>query len=75
MDNFKDIIGNRTRDCSACSAVPQPTAPLRAPSNSGNLLYDGIQYTHVIIFLYDAHDPGVVNSRRRKIKTTAFRVC
>jgi hypothetical protein len=25
------IIGNRTRDLPACSAVPQPTAPPRAP--------------------------------------------
>jgi hypothetical protein len=75
MDNFKDIIGNRTRDLPACSAVPQPTAPLRAPSNSGNLPYDGVQYTYVIIFHYDAHNAGVVNSRLRKIKTSAFRVC
>jgi len=26
-----DIIGNRTRDLPACSAVPQPSAPSRAP--------------------------------------------
>jgi hypothetical protein len=26
-----DTIGNRTRDIPACSAVPQPTAPPRAP--------------------------------------------
>jgi transposase len=26
MKNFKDIIGNRTRDLPVCSAVPQPTA-------------------------------------------------
>jgi hypothetical protein len=30
MKNSNDIIGNRTRDLSASSAVPQPTAPLRA---------------------------------------------
>ena len=30
MKNSSDTIGNRTRDLSACSAVPQPTAPLRA---------------------------------------------
>jgi len=29
MKNFKDTIGNRTRDLPACSTVPQPTAPLR----------------------------------------------
>jgi hypothetical protein len=31
MKKFIDTIGNRTRDLLACSAVPQPTAPLRAP--------------------------------------------
>jgi hypothetical protein len=31
MKNSNDTIGNRTRDLPACSAVPQPTAPLRAP--------------------------------------------
>ena len=31
MKNSNDTIGNRTRDLPACSVVPQPTAPLRAP--------------------------------------------
>ena len=30
MKNCNDTIGNRTRDISGCSAVPQPTAPPRA---------------------------------------------
>ena len=30
-DYFIDIIGNRTRDLPACSAVPQQTAPHRVP--------------------------------------------
>jgi len=30
MKNSNDTIGNRTRDLPACSAVAQPTAPLRA---------------------------------------------
>jgi len=30
MKNSSDTIGNRTRDLLACSAAPQPTAPLRA---------------------------------------------
>ena len=30
--NSNDTIGNRTGDLLACSAVPQPTAPLRAPT-------------------------------------------
>jgi hypothetical protein len=31
MKNSSDTIGNWTRDPSACSAVPQPTAPPHAP--------------------------------------------
>ena len=34
MKNSNDTIGNRTRDLPACSAVPQPTAPPRAPEIS-----------------------------------------
>jgi len=30
-ENSSDTIENRTRDLRACSAVPQPTAPPRAP--------------------------------------------
>ena len=32
MKNSSDIIGNRTSDLPACSAVSQPTAPPRAPN-------------------------------------------
>jgi len=31
MKNSSDTIGNRTRELPICSAVPQPTAPPRAP--------------------------------------------
>ena len=31
MKNSNETPGNRTRDLPACSAVPQPTAPPRAP--------------------------------------------
>ena len=31
MKNSNDSVENRTRDFPACSAVPQPTAPPRAP--------------------------------------------
>jgi hypothetical protein len=31
MKNSSDTIGNRTRDLPVCSAVPQQTAPPRAP--------------------------------------------
>jgi hypothetical protein len=32
MKKSNDTIGNQTRGLPACSAVPQPTAPPRAPS-------------------------------------------
>jgi hypothetical protein len=31
MKKSNDTIGNRTRDLTACSALPQPTAPPRTP--------------------------------------------
>jgi hypothetical protein len=33
MKNLNDLIGNQTHDFPACSAVPQSTAPLAAPSD------------------------------------------
>jgi hypothetical protein len=39
MKNSNDPIGNRTRNLPACSAVPQPTVPQRAPS-----VYCGLDY-------------------------------
>jgi len=32
--NSNNTIGNRTRDLPACSSVPQPTAPPRAPNTT-----------------------------------------
>ena len=37
MKNSNDTIGNRTRDLTVCSAVPQPTALPRAPSKENGL--------------------------------------
>ena len=51
MKTFKDIIGNRTRDLPACSAVSQPTAPPRAPFLSWIYLFDvGIILSTLAIF-------------------------
>jgi len=36
--NSNDTVGNRTRDLSACSVVPQPTAPPRASCRMKTLL-------------------------------------
>jgi len=38
IKNSSDTIGNQTRDLSACSAVPQPTAPPRSPRQSNENL-------------------------------------
>jgi len=45
-----DSIGNRTRDLPACSAVPQPTAPPRAPT-----LYEYYIYSRLSPFLFYTH--------------------
>jgi hypothetical protein len=37
IKNSDDTIRNRTRDLPACSAVPQPTAPPRAPFSRCNV--------------------------------------
>jgi len=62
MKNSNDTIGDRIRDLPVCSAVPQPTAPPRAPCR---LLKEGTNTTHtyrsssqyIIIYksLHDAH--------------------
>jgi len=40
MKQSSDTVGNGTRDPPACSAVPQPTAPPRAPFViSGGILF------------------------------------
>ena len=40
-----DTMGNRTRDLPACSAVPQPTAPPRAPTFTDMTVLN-LCYTH-----------------------------
>jgi hypothetical protein len=39
MKNYNDTIGSRARDLSVCSAVPQPTAPPRAPVFTQSMRY------------------------------------
>ena len=49
MKNSSDIIGNRTRDLLACSAVPQPTAPPHVPKLDGSLDFNECeQYNQVV---------------------------
>ena len=60
MKNSNVIIGNRTRDIPTCSAVPQPTAPPRAPRyyiiiimnvKTGNKFYERRFFHEIIILL------------------------
>jgi hypothetical protein len=37
MKNSNDTIGNQTRDLLACSAIPNPNAPPRVPSENDTL--------------------------------------
>jgi len=55
MINSNDTIGNRTRDLQACSGVPQPTEPTRAPKwidlgENGVVIlkWKGVQCTHLL---------------------------
>jgi hypothetical protein len=41
MKNSSDIIGNRTHDLATCSAVPQPTAPPRSPTEMSTRVFRG----------------------------------
>jgi len=52
MKNSSDTIGNRTLGPVACSAVPQPTAPPRAPLMHGiyNYLPETNRFSRVYIF-------------------------
>jgi hypothetical protein len=50
MKKHNDIIGNRTRDLPACSAVPHPTAPPRAPPLENKNGEKGILSTTECVF-------------------------
>jgi hypothetical protein len=52
MKNSNDTIGNRTRDPPAFSAVPQPTAPPRAPH-----LWDSSKKNSVFLKVFDSFTP------------------
>jgi hypothetical protein len=47
MINSSDTIGIRTHDLPACSTVPQPTAPPRAP------IFNSIDNNYRISFLFN----------------------
>jgi len=45
MKTSNDTLGNRTHDLSACSAVPQPTAPPLSPLQDYACLYIYVGYS------------------------------
>jgi len=61
MKKSNDTNGNRTRDLLACSAVPQPTAPPRAPTPSRAEVKERLE-----IYLF----PLLISVARSRIKFT-----
>jgi hypothetical protein len=58
-----DAIGNRTRDLPACSAVPKPPAPPRAPA----CIYRRMRSRpHGLLDLYTAYGASVLAMKRKK---------
>ena len=73
MKNSSDTIGNRTRDLPTCSAVPQPTAPPRAPSHNVGLPNQGkIWYHHVSMSVCERFPSVRHNGIRRRRNMAPF---
>jgi hypothetical protein len=62
MKNSNDNIGNRTRDLPACSAVPQSTAPPRAPNS---IIVNSIIVKIVLIKHNDNNSEGKNNNNNK----------
>ena len=75
MENSSDTIGNRTRDLPTCSAVPQPTAPPRAPvvyvmleiSEALVRLSRNVRVTKIVKVKWSRYRPGVAQTVGRGI--------
>ena len=52
MENSNDTNGNRTHDLSACSAVPQPTAPSRTSIGASTSTKQDFIPHHIITHLF-----------------------
>jgi hypothetical protein len=48
MKNSSDTMGNRTHNIAACSAVPHPIAPPRAPLVSEYLAYYATRFFMIV---------------------------
>ena len=65
MENSNYIIGNRTRDLPACSAVPQPTATPRAPNVMQSGAYIPCDFQSNQLYLHKQQ--GTLNSKYSSI--------
>jgi hypothetical protein len=52
MKISNDTIGNRTGDLPTSSAVPQPTAPPRAPWTAGTIIHKTHTLIHMVSYAY-----------------------
>jgi hypothetical protein len=69
MKNSNYNIGNRIRDVPARSAVPQQTAPPRAPLGGlGRLIFRGFAITH---FLDTPHSVGILWTSNQPVAETS----
>jgi len=53
MKNSNDTIGNRIRVIPACTAVPQPIAPPRAPLAGGECPKNTHRSTYLIVGMHE----------------------
>jgi hypothetical protein len=49
IKNYSEIIGNRTRDLLACSAVPQSTAPILENHDMWRCVVDNTMFTPIFV--------------------------
>jgi hypothetical protein len=74
MKNSNDTIGSRTRDLPACSAVPQPTAPPRAP----HCFEVPSQYFYIETYKtpkFFSADRGLMDGTRTRNVMNAWHMC
>ena len=83
MENSNDTIGDLTRDLPACSAVPQPTALPRAPSDkvvgSGNnelagMCKEEVDTTVVLLFRQLARWSKINGNASTRIVFVSFEI-
>jgi len=74
MKNSNDIIGNQTHDLPACSAVPQPTVPPRAPEIHTYMQRNKWARKHKFHFLEGNEDNLLLINCENKIHIKTFGV-